>query len=134
MYTDEKTCLWFTFLPGFVALLQTRKVVWELSNQSGMKVSTFSEAWESSCVKSFSSSMWLQLTLPQSFTISCSRCLPHNFLARLMSFSSRETRTSRSPTHKQRTRGIPGPPIQAGPPRALTAFCPTAARAHLATF
>lgn len=97
----NKTCLWFRFSPGFVALLQTGKVVWELSDRSGMKLSNFSEGfWESSWVKAFHFSTWLQLTSPESFTISCSRCRPHNFLALLMSFSSRETRTSRSPRHR----------------------------------
>lgn len=118
MHKDENTCPWFRFLPCLEPLPQTEKVVWELSNRSGMNVSTCS-AWESRCVRGFSSSNWLQLTLPQSLTISFSKCLPHNFLALLMSFSSRENRTRGSPshsTHKPRSRGIPESPSQV--PRA----------------
>lgn len=120
MYRDEQTCLRFRFLPGFAPLPQTGKVVWVLSKRSGMKVSTPTVAWESSG-GGVSSSKWLQLASPQSFTISCRRCLPHSFLASLMSRSSRETRTSGSPsnsTHTQRGRGIPAP--QPRPPRSCS--------------
>lgn len=38
-YKDAQTCPRFLILPGFVPLAQAGKVVWELSDRSGMKVS-----------------------------------------------------------------------------------------------
>lgn len=111
MYRGTNMPWVFRCLPAFVPLPQTGKVVWELSNRSGMKLSTFSATWESSCVKEGFSWKWLQSSSPQSFTIPSSRCLPHSFLALLLSLCSPENRPGRSPSHsrhQQRSRGIPG--------------------------